>query len=114
MQHPMGSEIWGRFVYRDIAAPERLVFISAFSDADGGITKPPFPQLSDDWPLEVLNTLTLMEQGGKTTLTLRASPFNAGDAESKAFARMFGSVQQGYAGTFEKLAQHLAASQGAL
>jgi uncharacterized protein YndB with AHSA1/START domain len=114
MQHPMGGDIWGRFVYREITAPERLVFVSAFSDADGGITKPPFPQLGDTWPLEILNTLTLAEQGGKTTLTLRGGPINASEAERKAYAGMFGSMQQGFAGTFEKLAQHLAASQGLL
>ena len=108
----MGRDMWVRFVYREIAAPERLVFISAFSDADGGITKP--PQLRDSWPLEVLITLTIIEERGKTTLTLRASPFNGSEAEHEAFARMFGSMQQGYAGTFEKLAQHLAASQGVL
>jgi hypothetical protein len=90
------------------------VFVSAFSDADGGITKPPFPQLGDPWPLEILNTLTLAEQGGKTTLTLRGGPINASEAERKAYAGMFGSMQQGFAGTFDKLAQHLAASQGAL
>jgi len=114
MQHPMGGDLWARFVYREIAVPERLVFISAFSDADGGITKPPFPQLGDDWPLEVLNTLTLTEKGGRTTVALHASPLNGTEAERKAFTGMFGSMQQGYAGTFEKLAQHLAASQGAL
>jgi uncharacterized protein YndB with AHSA1/START domain len=110
MQHPTGRDLWTRFVYREIAAPERLVFISAFSDADGGITKPPFPQLGDSWPLDVLNTLTLAQGSGKTTLTLRASPFNGSEAEREAFARMFDSMQQGYAGTFDKLAQHLAAS----
>jgi len=114
MQFLPGRDIWGRFIYREITAPERLVFISSFSDADGGIARPPFPQLGDDWPLEVLNTLTLTEQGGKTTVTLRASPFNATEAARKAYANMFGSMQQGYAGTFDKLAEHLAASRGAL
>lgn len=61
-----------------------------------------------------MNTLTLAEQGGKTTLTLRASPFNATEAGRKAYASMFGSMQQGYAGTFDKLAEHLGGSKGAL
>lgn len=114
MQFQPGHDMWGRFVYRDVVAPERLVFISSFSDAAGGIAKPPFPQLGDDWPLEVMNTLTLTEQGGKTMLRLRGGPFNGTEAQRKAFARMTDSMQQGWAGTFEKLKQHLAASQGAL
>ena len=114
MQFQPGRDIGGRFIYREIAAPERLVFVSSFSDADGGITRPPFPQLGDDWPLEILNTLALAEQGGKTTLTLRGGPINATEAGRKAYASMFGSMQQGYAGTFDKLAEHLAGSKGAL
>ena len=58
-----GHEMYGRFVYREIVAPERLVFVNSFSDAAGGITRAPFPQLKDKWPLEVLNVMTLTESG---------------------------------------------------
>jgi uncharacterized protein YndB with AHSA1/START domain len=114
MQLQPGRDIWGRFIYREIAAPDRLVFVSSFSDADGGITRPPFRQLGDDWPLEILNTLALVEQGGQTTLTLRGCPINATEEGRKAYASMIGSMQQIYAGTFDKLAEHLAGSKGAL
>jgi uncharacterized protein YndB with AHSA1/START domain len=107
MQFKPGHDIWGRFVYREIEAPERLVFINSFSDATGGITRAPFPQLGDGWPLEILNTLTLTEQGGQTTLTLRGSPINA-EEERKAFVGMLASMQQGWGGTLDKLAEHLA------
>jgi uncharacterized protein YndB with AHSA1/START domain len=107
MQFKPGHDIWGRFVYREIERPERLVFVISFSDATGGITRAPFPQLGDSWPLEVLNTLTLTEQDRKTTLTLRGSPINATEEERKAFAGMLGSVQQGWGGTLDKLAEHL-------
>jgi uncharacterized protein YndB with AHSA1/START domain len=108
MQFKPGQDIWGRFVYREIESPERLVFVVSFSDASGGITRAPFPQLGDSWPLEILNTLTLTEKGGKTTLTLRGGPINATEEERKAFAGMLGSMQQGWAGTLDKLAEHLA------
>ena len=39
------------------------MFVNSFSDAEGGITRAPFPQLEGKWPLEVLNTMTLIEQG---------------------------------------------------
>jgi uncharacterized protein YndB with AHSA1/START domain len=108
MQFAAGKDMFGRFIYREIAAPERLVFINSFSDADGGITRAPFSQISQTWPLEVLNTLTLSEQGGKTTLTLRGGPINATDEERKTFAGMFDSLRQGFTGTFDQLAAYLA------
>ena len=108
MQFKPGHDMWGRFVYREIAAPERLVYVSSFSDEKGGITRAPFSQLNDTWPLEVLNTLTLSERGGKTTITLRGAPINATEEERNMFASMFASMQQGFTGTFDKLAEYLA------
>lgn len=108
MQFKPGHDIYGRFIYREISAPERLVFINSFSDADGGITRAPFPQLGGTWPLEVLNTMTLTEAGGKTTLKLRGGPINATEEERKTFAGMFDSMRQGFTGTFDQLAEFLA------
>lgn len=103
-----GQEMYGRFIYREIAAPGRLVFVVSFSDAQGGVTRAPFPQLGDKWPLEVLNTLTLTEKDGKTTVTLRGGPINATEDEIKTFAGMHASMQQGFGGTFDQLAEFLA------
>ena len=84
------------------------MWVSAFSDASGGIVRSPFPQLGDKWPLEVLNTLTLTEQAGKTRLMLRASPINATEEERNMFVSMLDSMRQGFGGTFDQLAVHLA------
>ncbi len=54
-----GHDMWGRFVYREIEQPERMVYVNSFSDPEGGITRAPFPQLRDTFPLEILNTVTL-------------------------------------------------------
>jgi uncharacterized protein YndB with AHSA1/START domain len=113
MQHQPGRDMWGRFIYREIAAPERLVFVNSFSDAEGGITRAPFPQLGGIWPLEVLNTLTLAERDGMTTLTLRAHPVNATEEECRAYASMFASMRQGFGGSFDKLDAYLARAGGA-
>jgi uncharacterized protein YndB with AHSA1/START domain len=32
MRSPDGQILWGKFVYHDIQAPERLVFVTSFSD----------------------------------------------------------------------------------
>ncbi len=36
LEAPNGSPMWGRFVFREIVAPERIVFINSFSDEKGG------------------------------------------------------------------------------
>jgi uncharacterized protein YndB with AHSA1/START domain len=105
MQSPDGHEMWGKLVYREIVAPERLVFIVSFSDDKGGVTRHP---MGPTWPLEVLNTLTLTEQDGKTTLTLRGSPVNATEEERKTFEAGFESMQQGFKGTLDQLENYLA------
>jgi uncharacterized protein YndB with AHSA1/START domain len=105
VRSPKGDEMWGRFVYREIVKPERIVFINSFSDANGGITRAPF---AGNWPLEVLNTLTLTERDGKTTLNLRGGPINATENERKMFVSMFRSMEQGFGGTFDQLAAYLA------
>lgn len=102
-----GQQMWGRFVYREVVAPERLVFVNAFSDAQGGVTANPW---MPDWPLEVLNTLTFEESEGKTTLTLRGTPLNATAVQMETFRSARTNVQQGFAGTFDQLAAHLEAA----
>jgi len=105
MRAPNGHEMWGRFIYREIAAPERLVFINSFSDEKAGVTRHP---LSSTWPLEVLNTARFSEADGKTTIDLRGGPINATDEERMTFQSAFNSMQQGFTGTMDQLADYLA------
>jgi uncharacterized protein YndB with AHSA1/START domain len=107
MSYKPGHEMWGRFVYREIAVPERLVYVSSFSDPAGGVTRAPFPTIGPTFPLEILNRLTLEDEGGKTKLTLRGGPIGATEAERATFTGMFSSMQQGFTGTFDQLAQYL-------
>jgi uncharacterized protein YndB with AHSA1/START domain len=103
-----GHEMYGRLVYREIVAPERLVFVISFSDEAGGITRAPFPQLKDRWPLEILHVMRLTELAGETTLTLRGGPINASEEERAMFAANIDSMRQGFGGSFDKLAEYLA------
>jgi uncharacterized protein YndB with AHSA1/START domain len=108
MEFQPGNPMYGRFIYREIAAPERLVFVTSFSDENGGITRPPFPQIRDTFPPEILNTVTFAEAGGKTTVTLRGGPIDPTEAEMQTYAGMFDSMRQGFGGTFEQLDAYLA------
>jgi uncharacterized protein YndB with AHSA1/START domain len=105
MVAPDGKEMWGRMVYQEIVAPERLVYINAFSDAAGGLTRHP---MSATWPLEMLTTIKLAENGGKTTLTLTWTPYHASVAEIATFEGAHAGMKQGWTGTFDQLAEFLA------
>jgi uncharacterized protein YndB with AHSA1/START domain len=104
---PMSGEVWGKFVYREIAAPRRLIFINSFADSAGNLKRHP---MSATWPLEVLSTLTFEEHDGQTTVTLRGVPIHASDEERSTFEGGRSSMQQGFKGTLDQLADYLAKS----
>ena len=83
--------------------PERLAFVSSFSDAQGNTVRAPF---SETWPLEVLSTVTFAERD-KTTVTMRGVPINATEAERQTFQGMHGSMRQGWGGTLDQLTEYL-------
>jgi len=103
MQSPMG-EMWGKFNYLEIIEPEKIVFTNSFSDKDANTVRAPF---SNDFPMEIKNTLTLSEHEGKTTVLLKGGPVNATEAEMNFFTNMFSSMQQGFGGTFDQLDEYL-------
>ena len=105
MLFPDAPPAWGRFLYREIAEPERIVWLNSFSNEGCGIARAPF---DDKIPLEIENSVSLAEAAGATTLSLRAIPFGATAEERECFERLFASMEQGYGGTFEQLAAHLA------
>jgi len=104
MRSPGGQDTWGKWVYREIVPPERIVFVSSFADERGNTVRAPF---NAEWSLETLTTLTLAEHEGKTALTLRGGPINATEVERKTFDDGRQSVRQGFAGTWDKLDEYL-------
>lgn len=105
MRFPGGFVMWGRFLYREIVAPERIVFFSGFADAEGN----PIPNpMSADWPLEVVNTTTLVEQDGKTVMTLLSQPINATARELENFKAGHASMQGGFGSMYDHYEEYLA------
>lgn len=105
MRAPDGTEMWGRWVVREVTPPERLVVVASFSDAQAGVTRHP---LAADWPLEVLSTTAFAERDGQTTVSLHAVPINATEAEIAMFAGAAAGMRQGWSGTLEQLEAFLA------
>lgn len=105
MEWQAGKTMWGRFVYREMVPPERLVFVNSFSDEKAGITRAPF---NESWPREILNVVTFENLSGKTKITLRGGPIDPTDAERELFESFFDSMNQGFGGTFDQLDTYLA------
>jgi uncharacterized protein YndB with AHSA1/START domain len=109
MRDPGGRVMWAKFVYREIAALERLVWVHSFSDEAGGLTRHP---MSPTWPLEMLTTVTFESApGGKTKLTLRWLPLNATAEEQMTFGAAHEGMRGGWGGTFDRLDAYLSSSK---
>lgn len=92
MRGPDGTDYPMTGVFQEIVEPERLVFVSEALDAEG---KPLF---------EVLNTVTFSEQGGKTTLRLKARVTKS-TAEAP---RYLDGMEAGWTQSLERLSEYLA------
>jgi uncharacterized protein YndB with AHSA1/START domain len=90
MRSPEGEEHWLQGVYREVVAPERLVFTHAWLDAAKRPGK------------ETLVTITFAERGDATELTLRQTGF-ASEASRDGHG-------EGWASTVRRLASYLAES----
>ncbi len=105
MRAPDGSVSWGRWIFRDIVAPERLVTVVHFSDAAGGVTRHP---MAPTWPLLTLSTTTLTDiGGGRTHMHLDWRALNATEAEEQVFNGAHAGMAQGWGGTMAVLDQYL-------
>ena len=99
MRSPDGKDYWSTGVYREIAEPERLVCTDSFADEKGNAVPASHYGMGGDWPLELLVTVTLREQQGKTLLTLEHTGFP--DDENSRLAG------EGWSTSFDKLAETL-------
>jgi uncharacterized protein YndB with AHSA1/START domain len=106
MKFADASTMWGRFNYREIVKPDRIVWLNSFSNEKCGIARAPFSEVC---PLEIENTVMFIEHAGATTVSLRAEPFGEVPEEREFFDELCSSrsLEQGYSGTFEKLARYL-------
>jgi uncharacterized protein YndB with AHSA1/START domain len=100
-----GNEMWGKWTFREIFAPQKIVLANSFADKDGNAIRPPFPGV---WPLHMLTETTFAERDGKTTITLKWLPIDASAEEIQTFDKMRGSFTQGWTGTFDQLDAYLA------
>jgi uncharacterized protein YndB with AHSA1/START domain len=92
-QHPDGRDVWARGTFREIVAPERIVFTDII------VTEADAPRL------EVLTTATFAAERGQTRLTVRVIVVELFDPSA---APILARLDSGWHETVEKLALHIA------
>ncbi len=98
MRSPEGKDYWTTGTYREIVPPERLVYTDSFADAEGNVVPGSHYGMGDDFPLEMLVTITFEDVEGKTKMTLK----HVGLPES-----MSDMTGTGWNESFDKLAESL-------
>ena len=91
MRSPEGTDYWKQGIYREVVAPERLVFTFAWEDAEG---KPGH---------QTLVTVTFAERGDRTELILHQAVFET--------VETCNDHRRGWTSTLERFAEYLAENQ---
>ena len=99
MRSPEGRDFWVTGVFREVVAPERLVFTDSFADAEGNVVSAADDGSGPDVPVERLITVTFEEHAGSTRVTVRHDGLEPG-AERDL-------VSQGWASGLESLAEYV-------
>lgn len=105
LSFPGQPTIHARFVFREIVAPKRLVWLHAVADETGKAVKHPMGQAL---PTQMLVVVELIDQGATTKLTLTKTPFEATADEVEAFRGSMQGMNWGWSGNFDVLDEMLA------
>jgi uncharacterized protein YndB with AHSA1/START domain len=108
MRMPDGRELCGKWVYREIVAPELLVVVHFTTDATGRPIPHPYdPSL----PPEMLTTTRFIENGRQTTMELRSVPINETAAQRAAFNKLADAMEDGFNNSLGMLDEYLASAR---
>lgn len=107
LQDGQGNTMWGLFVYREIRKPTKIVFTNAFSNERGEVVPAPEVPFGKNWPLEILNDITIEERGNSTIMHMVSYPLNPSPEVTETFNNNISNMEAGFGGTFDQLEAHL-------
>ncbi len=85
MRSPDGQDYYSTGVYREIVHLKRIVFTDSFADEKGNVVSAAHYGMGEDFPLELLVTVTFEETAdGKTRFTLRHAGMPEGENSEMA------------------------------
>ena len=104
-----GSEKWIKWLIRELIPGERIVFVSCYSDANGGMGR---LEGMGQWPQQMLTAIDLRGDGEGTILEVCVTPHEATPAECAAFHANSEGMRGGWGSSFDLLDTHLAKELG--
>jgi uncharacterized protein YndB with AHSA1/START domain len=99
-----GQVNYARFLFKKIEPHDLLEFFNSFTDEQGNVISAPF---DISLPKSIFYSLSFTGRGDVTTLTLTATPADASPSEIEGFQAISEGMQEGFTGTFDKLASYL-------
>lgn len=102
---------WAKWTFQACTRPDRLEFVISFADENANTVRAFFDA---GWPLEMRTLVTFAHHAGLghgTVVRIESSAFQVTDAEQKTFDAGHESMRHGWGGTFDRLAEYLAAKE---
>lgn len=100
MKSTEGQEYWSTGIYKEIIPLERIVCTDSFADEKGNVVPASHYGMSgDDWPMELMVTITFEDLSNKTKMTLTHVGIPAVEMKEMTGA--------GWNESFDKLAESL-------
>lgn len=101
MQSPDGEKYYSAGSFLEIVPMEKIVYTDAFSDEKGNIVSPTKYGMPESFPLEMLVTIKLEDEGDKTKMTLTHSGIENMDPVD------VGNMEIGWGESFDKMSTTL-------
>jgi uncharacterized protein YndB with AHSA1/START domain len=98
MMDAKGNKFWTAGEYREIVFPEKMVYTDSFADENGNIVSSEHYGMAGI-PAELIVTVLLEDENGKTKMTMKHSGLPAGEHKDGA--------NIGWNSSFDKLAESL-------
>jgi uncharacterized protein YndB with AHSA1/START domain len=93
---PVHGDCWIKGLYKEVTAPEKLVFSMIISNENGDDVRSIEAGKPEDWPEEILTTVTFTEIGKQTKLTIHQTVSEAEAKQTGAYQswiKMFNKLE---------------------
>jgi uncharacterized protein YndB with AHSA1/START domain len=71
MRSPEDAEFWGKGVYQEIIPPEKFIVTDSFADENGNTVPGSYYGMPENFPTELLLSITFEDLEGKTKMILK-------------------------------------------
>lgn len=102
--HPDMGAMYTLALWREVTPPTRISWEQSFADEAGNKIRPGF---FPAWPLTLLTEVDFEAKGDATLVKLKWTPIEGTEEDIAEFARQMGSMEMGWGGSFDKLAEFL-------